>query len=112
MHRIRVQAGVVTVVTGSGELDAYAADELTAALGEVDAASRIVADLTGVSFMDSTALGRLVRSVRETEERGGSMRVVLPETPARRIFEITSLDRSLPVAASLETAIGELTPDR
>ena len=62
-----------------------------------------------VSFLDSTALGVLVRAVRELGERGGRRADRAPaRAPARRIFEITTLDRVLPVAASREDAVAEL----
>ena len=64
----------------------------------------VVVDLGLVSFMDSTALGVVVRSVREIEERGDDSRVVLPQGTARRIFEITTLDRVLPVAEPSESS--------
>ena len=94
------------VVTASGELDAYVAPELTAALDQAGV-DRLVADLTAVSFMDSTALGLLVRTVRDRGQSGGETRVVLPQSNARRIFEITTLDRVLPVSASLRDALAE-----
>jgi anti-anti-sigma factor len=68
----------------------------------------IVIDLSRVSFMDSTALGLVVRAVNEAAESGGGARVVLPETSARRIFEITTLDRVLPVASSRAEALLDL----
>ena len=86
------------MVQAEGELDAFAADDLAAAFLEAGAARAVVADLSAVSFMDSTALGLIVRGVREIGERGGQARVVLPRTTARRIFELTTLDRVLPVA--------------
>ena len=70
-----------------------------------------MADLSAVSFMDSTALGLLVRGLREIGERGGRARVVLPRTTARRIFEITTLDRVLPVAESHADAVIALAAD-
>jgi hypothetical protein len=51
----------------------------------------------------------VVRSVREIEERGDDSRVVLPRGTARRIFEITTLDRVLPVAESRAKAVEALT---
>jgi anti-sigma B factor antagonist len=69
-----------------------------------------VVDLTGVAFMDSTALGTLVGAVRRVREVGGEFRIVLPESPARRIFEITGLEDVLDVhpsrAAALERTAG------
>ncbi len=107
MHRITVEKGERTIVLkASGELDAYVAPELTAALDHADAATRLIADLTAVSFMDSTALGVVVRSVRDREGRGADTQVILPRGTARRIFEMTGLDRALPVSPSVEDALG------
>ena len=54
-------------------------------------------DLTHVSFLDSTALGTIVGLLRRVREGEGELRVVLPETAARRIFEVTALERALDV---------------
>ncbi len=110
MHRIRVEIAPqgAAIVSAVGELDAYAAPELTSCFESVGAARDVVADLSAVSFMDSTALGVVVRTLREVEERGGGARVVLPETAARRIFEITMLDQVLPLAATREDALAQL----
>jgi anti-sigma B factor antagonist len=104
--------GATAVVTLRGELDAHDATRLrelfSAAVNDVAVASRprLVIDLTGVAFLDSTALGTIIGAVRRVREVGGDLRVVLPETAARRIFEITGLDEVLEVhptrAAALE----------
>ena len=96
------------VLTLSGELDAYDAPALRAAFAEAAASSNgttVVLDLTAVSFLDSTALGTIVGLLRRVRERDGELRVVLPETEARRIFELTSLERSLDVRASRASAL-------
>jgi anti-sigma B factor antagonist len=104
---IRQQEGTA-VVLASGELDAYAAPDLVAAFAALADSPSVVADLTRVSFLDSTALGEIVRAARARDELGAGLRIVLPEGPARRIFEMTQLDRTLPVAATRSAAIGEL----
>ena len=112
MHRLTVDRETqVTVVTALGELDAFVAPDLTATFSDVADDRRLVVDLTGVSFMDSTALGLLTRMVREAPERSAEVRVVLPRSAARRIFEITTLDRVLPVCASRAEALAELDGD-
>jgi anti-sigma B factor antagonist len=100
----------VCVVTGEGELDAYSADALRNALVEscTTHAARVVVDLTNVPFIDSTALGVLVGGLRRVREVEGEILVVLPRGAARRVFEITTLDRVLPTAASRHDAIGQL----
>jgi anti-sigma B factor antagonist len=111
VQRIRVEreAGAV-VVSAHGELDAFSVPALANAFTEAGAGGKhpIVIDLSRVSFMDSTALGLVVRTVNEVAESGGGARVVLPETSARRIFEITTLDRVLPVASSRAEALLDL----
>lgn len=110
MHRISVETTPqgAAVVSAEGELDAYVAPELTECLATASKARNVALDLGGVSFMDSTALGIVVRTVREIGERGGGVRLVLPRTSARRIFEITMLDQVLPLAESREDALADL----
>jgi anti-sigma B factor antagonist len=109
VHRIWVdKERDATIVSAVGELDAYAAPDLTATFDGVIDDRRLVADLGAVSFMDSTALGLVVRAVRELRERGGAVRVVLPQGSARRIFEITTVDRVLPLSPSRAQALADL----
>jgi anti-sigma B factor antagonist len=109
MHTVAVDKGSgAAIVLATGELDAFVAPDLAAAFGEVSGEPRVLADLTGVSFMDSTALGLLVRATRELADAGARFRVVLPRGSARRIFEITSLDRALPVADDRQSGLDDL----
>ena len=109
MHTVETErTGSVAVVRASGELDAFAAPDLEASFAAVSGERLVVADLERVSFMDSTALGMLVRSVRELGEADTDVRVVLPRGTARRIFEMTALERALPVAADRAAAVAEL----
>jgi anti-sigma B factor antagonist len=66
----------------------------------------LVLELSRVEFLDSTALGTMVGALRRVREAGGEMRVVLPETTARRIFEVTGLDQVLDVYATKSDALG------
>lgn len=110
MHRVTTdRSGAVPAVVARGELDAFAEPDVSAAFSEVADEQRIVVDLEAVSFLDSTALGAVVRSVREIGERGGQALIVLPSTPARRIFEITTLDRVLPTSPSRAQAVEALS---
>lgn len=110
MHSVTVDRSAgVAVVVARGELDAYSAPDLEAAFTDVGAETRLVVDLDRVSFLDSTALGAVVRALRDIDGRRGRMLTVLPRGPARRIFEITALDSALPVAESRAQALRSLT---
>jgi anti-sigma B factor antagonist len=111
VHAVDIErTGRVVVVWASGELDAFAVTDLEAAFAEVGEVRRVVADLERVSFMDSTALGVLVRRVRELREADADVRVVLPRGTARRVFEITALDGALPIVADRAVTLAELDP--
>jgi anti-sigma B factor antagonist len=94
-------------ITLSGELDAFNAPELRRAFETVlrSEPELVVLDLTAVTFLDSTVLGAIVGLLRRVRERGGELRTVLPDTTARRIFEITNLVASLDVWPSRTEAI-------
>ena len=64
----------------------------------------VVLDLSAVTFLDSTVLGAIVGLLRRVREGGGELRTVLPNTTARRIFEITNLVAALDVYPSREDA--------
>jgi anti-anti-sigma factor len=109
VHAVVIErSGRVVVVCASGELDAFAVTDLQAGFAEVGDERRIVVDLGRVTFMDSTALGVLVRSVRQLREADAEVRIVLPRGTARRIFEITTLDGALPIVADRAVALDEL----
>jgi anti-anti-sigma factor len=110
MHQVLiVHEDDVATVVARGEFDAFAAPELERALFDLESSTHVLVDLSSVSFMDSTALGCLVRANRACEDRGAALRVVLPRGDARRIFEITTLDRALPVSESRRSALAELS---
>ena len=108
MHRISVENEPLATLIATGEVDAFAAPDLTSAFDELAESTRVLVDLGSVSFLDSTALGLVVHAVREIGERGGDTRVVLPASSARRIFEITRLDRLLPVVETRDQGVAEL----
>ena len=113
MHRVALEQERHTrIVVASGELDAFAAPDLESAFAEVRGETFVVTDLARVAFMDSTVLGLLVRATRELAANGAQVRVVLPAGVGRRIFEITALDRVLPIAATRGAALAELDGSR
>ncbi|WP_432484529.1 STAS domain-containing protein [Kineococcus esterisolvens] len=85
-------AGVVSVVSVHGELDAAAAEPLTTGITAALARSRsVVVDLSGTTFVDCHAVGALVRSHHEARDRGGRLRVAALPPHVQRVFTVFDL---------------------
>lgn len=96
-----------TVVAVYGELDVATAPSLREKLiGLVgDGASHLVLDLEGVDFLDSTGLGVIVSALKRVRTHGGDLRLVCTQARIRRLFEITGLDKAVPLLPSLDAAV-------
>jgi anti-sigma B factor antagonist len=105
------QLGPATwVVALTGEVDLYSAPELKTRLAELTEAGahEIVVDMTGTTFIDSTALGVLVRAVQRLRETdGGRFGLVITDENIRRIFEMTGLERVFPIYGSRDEALSD-----
>ncbi len=103
----------VVVLVAGGELDYSASPQLSERLSDrIDGGStRLVLDLSTVTFIDSTAIGALVASATRLQELGtGTLVLVCPEENRRvqRIFEIAGVDSVIALHGSREDAIAEL----
>ncbi len=101
-----VAAGVALVEV-SGELDLHSAPQLRAELGralENNASPRIVVDLAGVTFLDSTGVGVLVGALKRAREAQGALLICGAQTRVRRVFQITGLIGALPLFDTREAA--------
>jgi anti-sigma B factor antagonist len=96
------------LVTITGELDIATVPlvrERLTALVETGTA-RIVADLRGVSFMDSTGLAAFIHAkLRQGDDAGGITLVLAQDSYARLIFEVAGLDGVLDVVETLDDAL-------
>jgi anti-sigma B factor antagonist len=96
-----------TVVTVHGEIDVATSPTLRERLIDLvnDGATRLVLDLEAVDFLDSTGLGTIVSLLKRVRTHGGDLRLVCTEARIRRLFQITGLDKAVPLHASVDDAI-------
>ncbi|HEY8706148.1 MAG TPA: STAS domain-containing protein [Gaiellaceae bacterium] len=94
------------VVSLAGELDLYNAHQVREALLEccAEGPNRLVVDLSGVKFIDSTALGVLIEARMRMENRRAFL-LAAPGLETRRALEISGLDRHFAVHDSLDAAL-------
>jgi anti-sigma B factor antagonist len=102
------EAGDWTVVDVKGEVDLYTAPRLKSLLTDLTAGGRsnIAVDFGGVEFMDSTGLGVLISGLKRCREAGGSLALVAPTEPVRKILTITGLDQVFAIRDSAHELTG------
>lgn len=65
---------------------------------------KLILDLTGVSYMDSSGVGTMVEFKRRMERGGGRLILAGLQQRVRSVFEITQLDKFFTITATLEEA--------
>jgi anti-sigma B factor antagonist len=81
------------VIVLNGEVDPHTCHHLQGALAEAVAAepSRIVVDMDGVDFVDSSGLRALLLAHEAQEARSGTLEVRSPSPITRRLLQVTAL---------------------
>ena len=90
-----------------GEVDLSSAPLLRARIEELLhlGSRRLVVDLRGVGFMDSSGLSVLVASMKRMREAGGGLTVVSPSESILKVFTVTGLDRLFAIRGSVVEAM-------
>ncbi|WP_062646310.1 STAS domain-containing protein [Streptomyces maremycinicus] len=100
--------GGVRVVTVRGEIDHEVGELLSAALlsgyGEA-APSRIVVDLSGVTFMDSSGINVFVTAHQAVSGGAGWLRIAAARKPVLRVLGLTGIDALVTCHPTLEQAL-------
>ncbi|MGI5211942.1 STAS domain-containing protein [Plantactinospora sp. CA-290183] len=93
-----------------GELDMATSPQLRDGLQRlVDAGDRrVVVDLAGVGFMDSSALGALVMMFKTFGQVGGRLCLAAVQPAVRSVLTVTSVDRVIHVYDSVPAAEADL----
>jgi anti-sigma B factor antagonist len=97
----------LAVVTTPDEIDINNAGLLGEALLAAAAASRpvVIVDMTGTEFCDSTGLSVLARALRQTEEAGGQLTLVVRTPGLRRMLAVSGAGSLFQIYDSLGDAV-------
>ena len=95
-----------TLVELVGEADVTNSDALREVLDAEVAKqpSTLIIDLSGLRFMDSSALHALLRVNRSLDRQGGVLALVSPQAAVAKILRLTTADRLIPVFDSVASA--------
>jgi len=101
------------LITVAGEIDITTVPQLRGQLTLLAAGGRpVIADLTGVTFIDVAGLRVLAGAAGKAAASGGSLHVVSGRYQVQRIFALTGLDRQIPLARTRAEALAALPAGR
>jgi anti-sigma B factor antagonist len=105
-YRIELdEAGEVPVLVVKGDIDMASAPKLADAVAS-QPGQVLIADLSGVEFIDSTGLRALIAADELLASREGRLLIVTTEGPVQRIIDLTGLDGRFDIFESVEAAAG------
>ncbi|WP_183093970.1 STAS domain-containing protein [Nocardioides stalactiti] len=98
--------GVVVLAT-SGRFNMVSAPRIKARIDETVAAgnARIVVDLAGVDFIDSSGLGALIGGLKTARQASGDLRIAAAGDQVVTVLKLTNLDRILTPFDTVEAAV-------
>jgi len=98
-----------SIVTAAGDIDISTVTRLRECLFEMAASGApLVVDLDQVSFIDSVGLAVLVGAANRAAANGGRLQVACARPKIRQLMLLTGLDRTLPLASTLDEALEAL----
>jgi anti-anti-sigma factor len=93
----RLVDGGAVVIRPEGRLNMVAApafrDQLHALV--TSGSSRLVVDLSHISFIDSSGLGALISGLKVARQAGGDLRIAKPTSQVETVLNLTNLNRVL-----------------
>ena len=99
-------AGGYRVLKPTGYLHVYTVGSLRDAVGTMieDSTPKVVVELDGVPFMDSSGLGALMGGVRRLREAGGDLAIACTREQHLKLFTITGFGEGVSIAPTVEEA--------
>jgi anti-anti-sigma factor len=100
------------VVPLHGRFDVYYQKQLAEALSPSNDQPYVVWDFSGVEYIDSTALGVMVRMAKRRRAKGyPSVRIAAPKHSVRLLLEVTMLTKIWPTYETIDEAMASFAID-
>ena len=102
--------GDATILHLWGEFDTLYCPMLHDEIGKLvsEGTTRVALNLSQVKFINSQALGEIIKASRDLGEKDGKLVVSSPSEFCREIIRIVGLDRVVPVCETDEEAVAAL----
>lgn len=93
MNVVREDHGSAVVLVVDGQVDMHTSPELRRYLRSAldQRGNPVVADLTGVSFIDSSGLATLIEALQGVARYGGKLRLVGLTPAVKNLFQLSNL---------------------
>ena len=93
-----------------GEIDLHVSPRVSQKLGELIQAkpSRVVVDLSRVTYIDSSGLAVLISGMQDVEEYGGRFALAGLQENVRSIFETARLDKVFLMYPHVDAALSDI----
>ena len=98
--------GSYAVVSVHGEIDLHTAPQVQHTIEQAagNGSETVIVDMSGIAFMDSTALSTFMRAKDSLQERGVSLRLATPSHAVERLFSVTGFGDYFDIFPSREAA--------
>ena len=95
----------IDVMTLYGRFDAYEVPAINEWLEDHPLTANMVINLSGVSFIDSSGLSVLVKTMKRCRQNGGELYLCNMQQPVKVIFELTHLDKAFKIFNDEKSAV-------
>lgn len=96
----------VVIAKVDGEINISTSPQLKKDFEKVDA-KKLVINLEGVGYVDSSGLATLVEILKKTRGRGGALHLTNLSDKVKSLFEITKLDKLFGIYSDVKGAVSE-----
>jgi len=107
MEIVKKVVNDVTILSPQGDVDVYNSNEIKDEVGRLvdSGCNRILVDMSGVSYIDSSGLGVLVSALNVVRKVGGQFKICHLRSSVEKVFQITKLNTFFDVYRDREEAL-------